>query len=251
MTLVRRRRCALKKRKPDITDSMLKADPREIPAYSVRTAAHYLQIPPATLKTWVSGRHYPTKRDGAKFWQPVIELPDREIGLLSFFNVAEAHVLSAFRTIHGIKMPQIRKALNFVKNKFGCDHPLIDAKFETDGAALFVEKLGAVVDASAGGQLVMDTVKAHFQRLDHVNAIVARLYPFTRSTIEGSPKIVFMDPRYAFGRPCLAKCHIPTVLIAERYKAGESIDGLAKDYGCTPLEIEEGVRCELGTKLAA
>ena len=44
---------------------------------------------------------------------------------------------------------------------------------------------------------------------------------------------------------------IPTAVIAERYKAGESIADLAEDYGEDPLNIEEAVRCELQPAKAA
>lgn len=36
-----------------------------------------------------------------------------------------------------------------------------------------------------------------------------------------------------------------TVVIAERYKAGESISALAKDYGRSDLDVEEAIRREL------
>jgi uncharacterized protein (DUF433 family) len=39
-------------------------------------------------------------------------------------------------------------------------------------------------------------------------------------------------------------------VIAERYKAGESIDALADDYGRSRLEIEEAIRCELEVQAA-
>ena len=38
---------------------------------------------------------------------------------------------------------------------------------------------------------------------------------------------------------------MPTAIIAERYKAGESMDELAEDYGCQRPRVEEAVRCEL------
>lgn len=44
---------------------------------------------------------------------------------------------------------------------------------------------------------------------------------------------------------------IPTAVIAERYKAGESIQDLAADYGRAPEEIEEAIRCELRLAEAA
>jgi uncharacterized protein (DUF433 family) len=42
-----------------------------------------------------------------------------------------------------------------------------------------------------------------------------------------------------------------TAVIADRYKAGESIADLAEDYGEDPLNIEEAVRCELQPAKAA
>jgi uncharacterized protein (DUF433 family) len=225
-------------------------DPRELPAYTIREAAHYLHLPVATLKSWVVGRYYPT-RTGRKFFAPVIDLPDKKIGLLSFFNLVEAHVLSAFRRTHEIELRKIRSAMKYVRARFGCGHPLIDQRFETDGARLFIEKLGVLVDASAQGQIVMDTIRPYFKRLEFSGDTVVRLYPFTRRTIEDSPMSVFIDPRYSFGRPSLARSHVPTAVIADRYKAGDSVEDLAKDYGCEPLDIQEGLRCELALQTAA
>ncbi len=148
-------------------------------------------------------------------------------------------------------MHRIRAALDYVSDRFGWQHPLIEQRFETDGAALFFERLGTIVDASARGQMVMETVRAHFERLDRVDDSVIRFWPFTRSGIEGSPKSVFIDPRVSFGRPSLASCNISTDVIAQRYKAGESVEELARDYECDRLEIEEGLRCELQYRIAA
>ena len=54
-----------------------------------------------------------------------------------------------------------------------------------------------------------------------------------------------IDPGVAFGRPVLAGTSIPTIAIAERFKAGESEAELALDYGREESEIEEAIRCEL------
>jgi uncharacterized protein (DUF433 family) len=39
--------------------------------------------------------------------------------------------------------------------------------------------------------------------------------------------------------------------VAERFKAGESADELANDYGCAREKIEEAIRCELSLAEAA
>jgi uncharacterized protein (DUF433 family) len=38
---------------------------------------------------------------------------------------------------------------------------------------------------------------------------------------------------------------IPTSIIAERYKAGDSLQDLAEDYDCDLSQIEEAIRCEI------
>jgi uncharacterized protein (DUF433 family) len=225
-------------------------DPREMPVYGIREAAGYLQIPTATLASWVMGRKYETNA-GQQIFEPVIIRPDASVRLLSFYNLAEAHVLSAFRRDHGIDLQNIRSALDFVSQQFGHRRPLIEQRFETDGVDLFIEHFGRIVDASARGQFVMTTIKAYFKRLDWADNRVARFWPFTRSDIAESPRRVFIDPRISFGRPSLINCNVPTIEIAGRYKAGDSIQLLADDYGCDPRDIEEGLRCEIGNQLAA
>jgi uncharacterized protein (DUF433 family) len=130
----------------------------------------------------------------------------------------------------------------------------------TDGKHLFVEAAGLkdVINASRHGQLAMrDLIGLHLQRVAwDKDGFVARLYPFTRSrrnqaAEDSQPRVVTMDPRVEFGRPILMVSAVPTAVIADRYKAGESIADLADDYGEDPLNIEEAVRCELQPAKAA
>lgn len=226
-------------------------DPREVPAYSIPVAAHYLRIPVSTLRSWVRGRSYATRQGKQTFW-PLIMLPDSQAPLLSFYNLAEAHVLSAFRKAHQIRLHNIRQALGYVAEQMDTQHPLIDAKFETDGASLFVQQLDNLVDASARGQLaIREVLDAYLQRIDRDGLLVTRLWPFTRTDYKTSPKAVFIDPQIAFGRPVLAISRVPTDVLAERYLAGDSIEHLAKDYRCAVAEVEEALRCELRQSEAA
>lgn len=225
-------------------------DPREMPAYSIPLAAHYLRVPVTTLRYWVLGQSYTTDRGRRKRAQPVIMLPDPARHLLSFFNLAEAHILRALRKEQKIQLPHIRWAIDFVAAKFGDAHPLLQDRFKTDGVRLFVEAIEQrLVDASDFGQMVMPELMDHLERLEFEDKVVSRLYPFTRRNGAG-PRTVFIDPRYSFGRPVLAKIYVPTAVIVERYEAGESVGDLAKDYGCQGLEIEEAIRCELPAKAA-
>lgn len=226
-------------------------DPRELPAYNIPEAAHYLRIPRATLRSWVVGRFYPTEA-GKKFFEPIIPLPDKNRPVLSFFNLVEAHVLDAIRREHSVPLRKVRAALTYLKEQFPSKHPLADERFETDGLDLFIRKYAQLINISQAGQLAIQRlVEAHLRRIERDPAGVAvRLYPFTRKRQPDEPKVVVMDPFVSFGRPVLAGTGIVTAVIAERYKAGESMDELADDYGRLRLEIEEAVRCELQLEAA-
>jgi uncharacterized protein (DUF433 family) len=228
------------------TNTTNSADPRELPSYGITEAAHYLRLPLATLRSWVRGRHYPTEA-GRKYFKPVIELPDPEFGALSFVNLVEAHVLSAIRREHHIPLPNVRSALDYVRNQFGSKHPLAEQKFETDGVNLFISRFQDLISASESGQLaIRELIQARLRRIEHDAAgFAVRLYPFTRKDDLEQPKIIVIDPYISFGRPTIAGTGVSTSIIAERYKAGDSMDALADDYGCQRAQVEEAVRCEL------
>jgi uncharacterized protein (DUF433 family) len=215
-------------------------------AYSIAEAAHYLRIPLATLRSWVRGRHYPTEA-GPRFFKPVIELPDPNLASLSFINLVEAHVLDAIRREHNIPLPKVRSALDYVKQHFGVPHPLANQDLESDGASLIVERFGHLIEVSAAGQLAMrEMLVAHLRRIERdTTGMAIQLYPFTRKRQPDEPKIIVIDPSVSFGRPTIIGTGVATAIVAERYKAGESVDELADDYGCERRQIEEAVRCEL------
>ncbi len=223
-------------------------DPRETPAYGILEAAHYLRIPAATLRSWVRGRHYPTE-GGRSFFKPLIELPVSGFLSLSFINLIEAHVLDAIRREHNIPLPKVRIALDYVKKHLDSKHPLADLKFETDGVELLLTRFGQLISASETGQLAMrEMLAAHLRRVERdASGLAVRLYPFTRKRQPDEPRIIVIDPSVSFGRPTIAGTGIATNIVAERYKAGESIDELAKDYGCERSYVEEAVRCELAS----
>jgi uncharacterized protein (DUF433 family) len=117
---------------------------------------------------------------------------------------------------------------------------------------MFIERYGQLIDIGQAGQLAMHAVLEIYLRRIERDAIglAVRLYPFTSPNHTETSRSIVIDPTIAFGRPVLARRGIPTVVIAQRYKAGESMDSLVKDYGCEQVEIEEAIRCELHLKAA-
>ena len=197
------------------------------------------------------GRHYPT-RGGRQFFHPIVRLGDQRTKLLSFLNLVEVHVLDAIRREHNIPLNKVRVALRYLEKEFPSRHPLADGEFETDGLDLFVKKYSQLINISQDGQLAMRSLlEAHLRRIERgPSGIPVRLFPFTRKREHDEPRAVVIDPRVSFGRPVLVGTGIATAVIAERYKAGESVEELADDYGRQRLEIEEAIRCELWIEAA-
>jgi uncharacterized protein (DUF433 family) len=212
-------------------------DPREIPAYPLVEAARYVGVPLSTLRGWVGERNDVPA---------VIELPEDSQGQLSFYNLVEAFVLGGLRRKHQLPLQQLRRDLMTLRRlQPDVRHPLADLDLATFARSVFLESVNDVMNVSRGGQLGIQAVLGGvLQRVEKGPTGARRLFPLTRADAEKSPRLVVIDPRIAFGRPVIAGTGIPTAVIHERWKAGDSVAALAEDYDRTTDEIEEALRYE-------
>ncbi|QQR84995.1 MAG: DUF433 domain-containing protein [Flavobacteriales bacterium] len=227
---------------------------RDTPAYTMAQAAHYLGLPYSTVKSWVVGQTYYDSKEQEKFLKPLIHPADKDENVLSFRNLVELHVLSVTRREYKIPMPQVRIAIEYIKKEIGTAHPLSDVDLQTDGVDLLVEQLGQLVAANKGGQVTMrDVVLQYLKRIERdKHGVPLRLYPFTRkAAFDQQPRLVVIDPELSFGRLALADIGVSTRMIANRIKAGESIEDLMADYNCSSEMIVEALRCEMTISDAA
>ena len=224
-------------------------DPRSMATYTTPEAARYIRLPLRTVQNWSFG----FKSYGG---QPLIRIADPARRLLSFWNIAELHVLGALR-YHRVRTKVLRQTIRYLGDTFESSHPLLTEKMLTDGVFIFTERKGMLINAAKSGQLAMQQVlQAHLQRIDpDVDGLAMRLFPFVRrtpsafdnpETLMREPKIISIDPRIRFGRPVIINTSIPTEEIAERFRAGDSFAELAEEYERPAAEIEEAIRCELG-----
>jgi uncharacterized protein (DUF433 family) len=219
--------------------------PFDHPVYPIAEAARYLRLPATTVRSWALGRPYLT-HSGMRTFAPVVAVADAKANLLSFRNLVELHILSSLRRVHQVELRAVRRAIRFLRERLGSDHPLLDEQMLTDGKDLFIERYGELVNISQSGQLEMKrSLEVYLRRIERdKHGIPVRLYPFTRGRIEQAPRVISIDPRIRFGKPCIAGTRIPTAIIAERHEAGDSLAQLAEDYGRPPEEIEEALRYE-------
>ena len=225
---------------------------RSTPAYTFVEAAHYLNVPLSTLYAWCKGQT--NNVDGKRRFRPVISLDGSSSAGLSFLNLVEAHVLAAIRRDHRIPLQKVRKALEYVQRQLGVQRPLTNARFETDGVDLLVRELERLINVSREGQLEIEPlIRTFLKRIKRDPAgVPIKLYPFTRKSVSAEePAPVEIDPRIAFGRPVLAGKGVPTAVLADRFKAGDSLADMAQDYDTSTQVIEEAIRCELSRREAA
>lgn len=218
------------------------------PAYGATEAARMLGLPVATLKAWCFGQGYRSPSGSLKRFQPVIRPADSRTRLLSFRNLCELHVLSAIRHTHRIPLPKVRDSVEYLRSRLGSNTPLIDHQFKTNGLDLFVEHASKLINVSKKGQEAMrgdfELALARIER-DRSGTPV-RLFPFSRTSVadRDQPKTIVIDPRLSFGRPVLSGTAIPTEIIVDRFRAGDSVAEMAGDYGVGEEEIEEALRFE-------
>jgi uncharacterized protein (DUF433 family) len=220
-------------------------DTRFDPAYSFLEAALCVRLPIATLRIWALGRNYPTA-SGVKRTPPMFKVADAEQRLLSFVNLVEAHVLRGLRTKHEFTMQHVKKALRELGRYQPPKYPLAFEDFLTDGADLFVERFGRLINLNRAGQIAMkETFIAHLKRIDRADESgPVVFFPFIRSEDVGGSRAVSISPRVVFWRPVIAGTRITTAEIASRINAGEAVEKVAEDFDLTAQQVTDAILFE-------
>jgi len=208
------------------------------PTYSCLQAANYLGLSYSTLRGWI-------KSDG------LISTPTENV--LSFNNLAEAHILKAMRRVHHLPLQRIRKALKELAQTRKTSHPLLDESFETDGVNLCIREEADVINLSQHSQKEFrEFVALYLHRIQrNEEGRVARLFPFIVSEREDEPRSISISPTVSFGRPVLAGTGISTSVIAGRFSARDSIGDLAAEYQVDISTLEDAIRWEMSKGKAA
>lgn len=210
-------------------------NPQEAPIYKIGEAAFFVGVPPSTMHTWVYGRDYKVG-DTWRDWPALIRAADTKRGLLSFVNIAEAHVLDAMRR-NGIPMQQVRDGIELIGK--ATRHPLVSTEFYHIGRKLLAEYLGNVVSLKRPtlGQAVL-MFDEYLERLVRDD----RGVPFRLFPVRKNPESrVMLDLYIASGQPVVTGTGILAQFIAERNKYGESPLEIAEDYGIDERSVQDAI----------
>lgn len=207
-------------------------DPAEIPVYSFADVSTYLGVPRSTLRAWSGSKRY--KVNGRVRTMRPLFRPDPDTGFLTFNSFVEAYLITSFTRQFGVPLTRVRRALEHV----GGRRPLLDTQFHTDGVGIFVEQMGALVDASRGGQTAMrEAVEDTLERVDFdATRRPLRFHPWLDNVSE--PKVVSIDPRRAFGRPTIAGRSLKVDVVVDLLRSGETVETVAREYELEPSVVE-------------
>lgn len=215
----------------------LGGDVREHPRYSIEEAASYLHIPSSTMHAWTRGQHYRTGGGTLRTFRPIIELADSKNKLLSFYNLAEAHILRATRD-RNVPLRNVRAAIRYIREVYpGSPHPMLSYDFSTFGKQVFIDHLGQLVNATRHGQLGMRAIlDKYLERIERDQVGKPRqVFPIYSDRIA-------INPLLSSGKPIVRGTGIMISVLIDRKRAGETIPELAKDFGIKPLEVEEAIQ---------
>jgi uncharacterized protein (DUF433 family) len=169
-------------------------------------------------------------------------MADLDNGLLSFFNLAELHVLAATRYKHQVSFPAVRAAMDTISQKYPLErHPLISREFKTNGIDIFVQSVKENENLSHPKQLNFKLVMDEF--LENVipddDHLIKKIFPL----IAGQPDDHIISITYGISssQPVIDGYGVPVWLIHDRFHAGEGIDDLADDFSIPPLSIQRAI----------
>ena len=224
------------------------------PLYTIGEAADIVSVPAATLVTWARGyeRHFPGGRVAKG--DPVVTdygPASRHVPTMPFVGLAEAAFLAAIKRT-GVPLQRIRPALAILRDDLGIEHALASDRLLSDGNEVlysFAERVRSETgDYLLGELMVVRNRQGVFTGVvaDYLNNVTwERGYVKAMRLRRYRSAEVTVDPDIAFGAPILATSGARVSDILERYRGGDSIKAVAREFGATSAEVEDLVRVQL------
>lgn len=189
------------------------------------------------MKAWCRGQHYILSRTGQmRHFEPLIYPANAALGLLSFYNLAEAHILRATREKR-VPLRNVRRALDYIREAMPqSKYPLLTHDFMTFGREVFVQHLGNTINATRYGQIAMqELLEKYLERIDRDSlGMPIQVYPV-------NTEVIAINPMVASGQPVVKGTRVMAAVLVARQKAGESYMDLEKDFNLTRSQIEKAI----------
>ncbi|GEM_PF-3431846 len=218
-------------------------DIRELPTYTLPEAAYYLGIPRRTLFDWFTSEN--------RILTPAFEKKIGDIVLLSFYDLAEAYVLTLLRKFYKLSMDKLRRLVSALesKTKGRFRRPLIEADIVTVlGCVVLVTKRSRrnvehAVDLlkDAKQYVIPQIVDQLGMRIVRRKRVPCRIYPWRVASKDDKRTPVTIDPEVYSGRLVVTGTRIPVSILVGQQKRGKTPEEIAKSYRLSVDAVERAI----------
>ena len=211
----------------------------DVPLYSVTEAAHHIDVPVSTFRTWTHGYERRCHDRRPVIGEAIVTTLPRDAGVsVPFVGLAEAHALAAIRR-SGVPLQRIRPALQRLRDELGIEHVLASRSLYTDGAEVlydFAESQGDTPEARSARELVVvrnnqrvfnEIIDSYLRRVDFASDGWAQRVHLPKY----GPADVVVDPKRSFGLPIFGRGAVRLETVIAAFKAGTDIDALTDEFG--------------------
>ena len=210
-----------------------------MPLYSVTEAAHHIDVPVSTFRTWTHGYERRCHDRRPVIGEAIVTTLPRDAGVsVPFVGLAEAHALAAIRR-SGVPLQRIHPALQRLRDELGIEHVLASRSLYTDGAEVlydFAESQGDTPEARSARELVVvrndqrvfnEIIDSYLRRVDFASDGWAQRIHLPKY---GTADVV-VDPKRSFGLPIFGRGAVRLETVIAAFKAGTDIDALTDEFG--------------------
>lgn len=209
--------------------------------YEVSDAARIIRATSSFLETryLVNNRHILRWIHNGLSLPALRQVPGREL-VISFADLISMRVIALLR-INGISWKKIYETETWVRKNFSAPRPFATERFWTALHEIFMDKEGALLAASMGGQYPF------------IELVAERLIPVAGLTFEEgianswTPQPieeVLIKPTIQFGAPCIRGTRITTSTVWGMHQGGDSVDFIARIYQLEPKRIQKAIEWE-------
>jgi uncharacterized protein (DUF433 family) len=215
-------------------------DSRQTPRYNFGEAGAYLGLPESTIRSWFQGTTWGSQPN-VQYFKPILAPANPH--LLSFFDIASAHVLMALHNKR-ISTRGIRQLVRELEKEYPDNrYPLLGKNFYLIGKEVIIKQAGKRLNLSRSRQFELKAIIEKFlSRLELDRSKMPVRFSPLRALNNGNRSLIVIDPALAVGRPVIKGTGIAAEVISRRKASGESIASLARDYSVSRRAIEEAVK---------
>ncbi len=228
-----------------------------VPLYTSAQAARYVRVPESTYRTWANG--YRRVLDGGRrqvTGDPVVTTLPAKRGhpTIPFVGFAESMVLAAFRRA-GVSLQHLRQAIPVLEQEVGVAHALASKRLYTDGAVILydyaatgsveanvAEELSGLTRVLDGQRVFAEVVRDYLRRITYAKDGWADqiVLPFT------DRDLLRIRPDQASGQPIFVHGRAPLEAVVSRWRAGDRLAEIARDFDVPVDDVEDAVRVTVG-----